>query len=87
MFSSTTLVSYTARCIILKLGMLVITYLFNWLVSAKKQNFYGNDSRLLFFSQVKSQAEDKAKQTFDQFKAISYRKQVVEGTNYLIKVS
>lgn len=36
--------------------------------------------------QVKSQAEAKAKQTFDQFQAISYRQQVVAGMNYLIKV-
>ena len=36
-----------------------------------KQNFYGNDSRPVFFSQAKTQAEAKAKQTFDQFQAIS----------------
>ena len=52
-------------------------------VSAMKQEFYG----LSFFPQVKRQAEAKAKQNFDQFQAISYRKQVVEGMNYLIKVS
>lgn len=37
-------------------------------------------------NEVKTQAEAKAGQTFDQFQAISYRQQVVAGMNYLIKV-
>lgn len=36
--------------------------------------------------QVKSQAEAKARTTFDQFKAICYRTQVVKGMNYFIKI-
>ncbi|XP_068714002.1 cystatin-A1-like [Montipora capricornis] len=36
--------------------------------------------------QVKSQAEEKAGTTFNQFQAISYRSQVVAGMNYIIKV-
>jgi len=39
------------------------------------------------FSQVKIQAEAKAGQIFDQFQVIKYRKQVVAGMNYLIKVA
>lgn len=35
--------------------------------------------------QVKSKAEEKAGTTFNKFEAISYRSQVVEGTNYIIK--
>ena len=38
------------------------------------------------FLKVKTQAEAKAGQTFDQFQAITYREQVVAGMNYLIKV-
>ncbi|XP_015754764.1 PREDICTED: cystatin-A-like [Acropora digitifera] len=37
--------------------------------------------------QVKDQAEAKAGTTFDKFQAISYRSQVVAGTNYIIKVN
>ena len=48
-----------------------------------KRKVYG----LLFLPQVKSQAEAKANQTFDQFQAISYRQQVIAGMNYLIEVS
>lgn len=81
MLSSTPLVSDTAWCTILKLVMFVITYLFNWLISAVKQVLW------LRLPQVKTQAEAKAGQTFDQFQAISYRQQVVAGMNYLIKVS
>lgn len=36
--------------------------------------------------QVKSQAEEKAGTTFNQFEAICYRSQVVAGMNYIIKV-
>jgi len=36
--------------------------------------------------QVKSQAEAKAGTTFNKFEAISYRSQVVAGTNYIIKI-
>ena len=36
---------------------------------------------------MKTKAEAKAGQTFDQFQAISYRQQVVAGMNYLIEVS
>ncbi|XP_032744837.1 cystatin-B [Rattus rattus] len=35
---------------------------------------------------VKSQLEEKANQKFDVFKAISFRRQVVAGTNFFIKV-
>ena len=51
------------------------------------QKFYGSDCRLLFFPQVKSQAEAKAGENFQKFQAKIYRTQVVAGTNYLIKVS
>lgn len=43
--------------------------------------------KLPFLLQVKSQAEAKAGTTFNKFEAISYRSQVVAGTNYIIKVS
>lgn len=36
--------------------------------------------------EVKSQAEAKAGTTFNEFKAISYRAQVVAGQNYFVKV-
>ena len=44
-------------------------------------------NKLPFLLQVKSQAEAKAGTTFNKFEAISYRSQVVAGTNYIIKVS
>lgn len=44
-------------------------------------------NKLPFLLQVKSKAEEKAGTTFNKFEAISYRSQVVEGTNYIIKVS
>ena len=37
--------------------------------------------------QVELQAEKMAGQDFPEFKAISYKTQVVAGTNYFIKVS
>lgn len=40
----------------------------------------------LFFLQVKQQLESKVNRTFDEFKAIVYRSQVVAGTMYYIKV-
>ena len=43
-------------------------------------------NKLPFLLQVKSQAEEKAGTTFNKFEAISYRSQVVAGTNYIIKV-
>uniref|UniRef100_A0A8D2JST9 Cystatin-B n=1 Tax=Sciurus vulgaris TaxID=55149 RepID=A0A8D2JST9_SCIVU len=36
--------------------------------------------------QVKSQLEEKENQKFPVFKAVSYKSQVVAGTNYFIKV-
>ena len=42
-------------------------------------------NKLPFLLQVKSQAEVKAGTTFNKFEAISYRSQVVAGTNYIIK--
>lgn len=36
--------------------------------------------------QVKSQLEEKENQKFDVFKAVSFRRQVVAGTNFFIKV-
>ncbi|XP_017262278.1 cystatin-A1-like [Kryptolebias marmoratus] len=35
---------------------------------------------------VKSQVEGKTNRTYEEFKAVAYRKQVVSGMNYLIKV-
>ncbi|XP_075760537.1 stefin-C-like [Pelodiscus sinensis] len=37
--------------------------------------------------QVKSQLEEKENVTYEFFKAVEFRRQVVAGTNYLIKVS
>jgi len=41
----------------------------------------------LSLQQVKPQAKEMAGQDFQEFKAISYKTQVVAGTNYFIKVS
>ena len=41
----------------------------------------------LSLQQVKAQAEEMAGQVFQEFKAISYKTQVVAGKNYFIKVS
>lgn len=62
--------------------MFVFTDVFNWSVLAIKQNFHGNDWWLLFFS-----SWGQTGQTFDQFQTKKYRKQVVAGMNYLIKVA
>ena len=40
----------------------------------------------IYFVQVKSQAEAMAGAKFKEFKAISYRTQLVAGTNYFVKV-
>ena len=52
-----------------------------------RRNFTLTTNKLLFLLQVKSQAEEKAGTTFNQFEAICYRSQVVAGMNYIIKVN
>ncbi|KAF5924015.1 hypothetical protein HPG69_010447 [Diceros bicornis minor] len=40
----------------------------------------------LFSLKVKSQLEAKTNRTYEEFKAVEYKTQVVAGTNYYIKV-
>ena len=40
-----------------------------------------------FLFQVKRRAEYRAKASYDQFEAVSYKTQLVSGTTYFIKVS
>ena len=40
-----------------------------------------------YYMQVKKQVEEKLGHSFTEYKAISYRDQVVAGTNYAIKVN
>jgi cystatin-A/B len=41
----------------------------------------------LFFFQIKLQLEEKTNETYQEFKAVEYKTQVVAGTNFYIKVS
>lgn len=36
--------------------------------------------------QIRAELEEKVGQTFPQYKAISYKSQIVAGTNYFVKV-
>nr|XP_058951946.1 cystatin-B-like [Pocillopora verrucosa] len=53
---------------------------------APGQEMKANEEVQTIVNEVKSQAEAKAGTTFNEFKAISYRTQLVAGTNYFVKV-
>lgn len=44
------------------------------------------DNLFLFSLKVKPQLESKTNRTYEEFKVVQYKTQVVAGTNYYIKV-